>query len=125
MSITLGSVPLHDYSTPYHYTYDNLPLTALVANDNILKTAIDVLNAGPPNLPFSIAPPVSGVAYGNTLAYPISVVVSGGTVSAITFSRDNATYYTVGSTSGMILLSPGDYIKIVYTVVPTMVGIPR
>lgn len=76
-------------------------------------------------LPSGITPGASPYTYQNTLGYPADVIVSGGTVSAIAFSRDNATFYTIGPTSGMFALSPYDYLRVTYTVAPTMTFIPR
>jgi len=72
-----------------------------------------------------ITPPASTVAYQNTSGYPMDVVVAGGTVTAIAFSRDNVTYYSTGLITGVVSLSPNDYLKITYTVAPTVTGVPR
>jgi len=76
-------------------------------------------------LPIVITPPASTVAYQNTTGYPLQVLVAGGTISAITVSRDNANYYSAGVVAGSIELAPLDYIKLTYTVAPTtMTGFP-
>lgn len=79
---------------------------------------------------FTVAPSNIGVGaspfvYQNTTGYPCSVIVSGGTVTDISFSHDNVTYYTVGLLAGMIELSQNDYTKVTYTVAPTMTLVPR
>lgn len=76
-------------------------------------------------LPSNIAVGASPYTHQNTNTYPADVIVSGGTVSAIAFSRDNATFYTVGLTSGMFALSPYDFLRVTYTVAPTMTLVPR
>lgn len=53
-----------------------------------------------------------------------SLLVSGGTVSAIAFSRDGVTFYSTGQTAGMFPLNAQDQLRVTYTVVPTMVFIP-
>jgi hypothetical protein len=53
-----------------------------------------------------------------------SVIVNGGTVSAIAFSRDGVTFYTVGQTAGMFLLNAADQLRITYTVLPTVTFVP-
>jgi len=53
-----------------------------------------------------------------------SLIVSGGTVSQIAFSRDGSTYYSTGQTAGMFPMFSLDYIKITYTVIPTVVFAP-
>jgi len=54
-----------------------------------------------------------------------SLIVSGGTVSAVAFSRDGgSTYYTVGTVAGMFTVSASDLLKITYTVAPTVTFVP-
>lgn len=53
-----------------------------------------------------------------------SVIVSGGTVSAIAFSRDGLTFYSTGQISGMFLLNAQDRLRVTYTVLPTMTFVP-
>ena len=76
-------------------------------------------------LPSSITVGASPYTYQNTNTYPADVIVNGGTVSAIAFSRDNATFYTVGLTSGIFALSQYDFLRVTYTVAPTMTLVPR
>jgi hypothetical protein len=57
--------------------------------------------------------------------YNGALIVSGGTVSAIAYSRDNVTYYATGATAGMFPMSANDYIKITYTVAPTVIFAPQ
>lgn len=54
-----------------------------------------------------------------------SMIVSGGTVSLIEFSRDGSTFYDVGQTSGMFSLSAADLLRVTYAVAPDMVFVPR
>lgn len=53
-----------------------------------------------------------------------SVIVNGGTVSAIAFSRDGTTFYTTGQTAGMFTLNAGDQLRVTYTVLPTLTFVP-
>jgi hypothetical protein len=53
-----------------------------------------------------------------------SVIVSGGTVSAIEFSRDGTTFYNTGQTAGMFVLNARDSLRVTYTVLPTMTFVP-
>lgn len=53
-----------------------------------------------------------------------SVIVSGGTVSAIEFSRDGVTFYATGQTSGMFTLNAQDRLRVTYSVLPTMIFVP-
>lgn len=53
------------------------------------------------------------------------VVVSGGTVSAITLKRGAPAAISVGETSGIIPVSAGDIVSTTYSVLPTMSFVPR
>jgi hypothetical protein len=72
-----------------------------------------------------ITVPSSGVAYQNTTGYEMDVIVNGGTVTSISVSRDNVTYYTTGLLAGIVTLSANDYVKVVYSAAPTMTGLNR
>jgi hypothetical protein len=50
--------------------------------------------------------------------------VSGGTVSAIEFSRDGTTWYSTGTTSGFVQMDARDLLRITYTVLPTLKYFP-
>jgi hypothetical protein len=51
-----------------------------------------------------------------------SVVISGGSVSAVTLSRDGATFYAVAV--GQVTMKRGDSVKITYSSTPTVVLFP-
>jgi len=69
--------------------------------------------------------PSSGTAYRNLDQGGQTIVVSGGTVSAVQVSRDGSTYDTVASATGCsVHLAVGDYIKVTYSVAPTMAVYP-
>lgn len=53
-----------------------------------------------------------------------SVIVSGGTVSLIRFSRDGSTFYNVGATAGMFALNAADRLEVTYSVLPTLTFVP-
>lgn len=53
------------------------------------------------------------------------VIVQGGTVSAIEFSRDGVTFYDVGFTQGIVPLSSKDQLRVTYSVLPTMTFVPQ
>lgn len=63
--------------------------------------------------PYTYSAPVRG-----------SVIVNGGTVTVIAFSRDGVTFYTTGQTSGMFLLNAADQLRITYAVAPTVTFVP-
>jgi len=72
----------------------------------------------------TITPGASPYTYTNSDGFDEDVIVQGGTVSKIEFGR-GATFQDVGLTAGMYHLSPGDKLKVTYTVVPNMVKVPR
>lgn len=51
------------------------------------------------------------------------VIVTGGTVSAVNYSR-SGTFYTTGQTAGSFPVSMGDQLKIVFSVKPQVVFAP-
>ncbi len=53
-----------------------------------------------------------------------SMIVSGGTVSLIEFSRDGTTFYDMGQISGTFPLNASDQIRVTYSVTPDMTFIP-
>lgn len=68
----------------------------------------------------------SPYTYQNISDFDIDAAISGGTVSAVAFSRDGTTFTTVASASpAWIRLNPGDYVRVTYTVLPTLTLIPR
>jgi hypothetical protein len=54
----------------------------------------------------------SPYTYTNSNAYVEDVMVAGGTVTAIDFSRNGSTWYATGLIINTVTLSPGDKIKI-------------
>ena len=76
--------------------------------------------------PAAVTVSASPFVYKYNGANAASLIVSGGTVSAIALSRDlGTTYYSLGQTSGMFQISPGDWIQVTYTVAPTMTTVLR
>jgi hypothetical protein len=52
------------------------------------------------------------------------VIITGGTVSAIAFSRDGITYYNTGQTAGTFQMDAKDYLRITHTGAPTATVFP-
>ena len=75
--------------------------------------------------PSDITVTASPFTYQNTTAFNGDVIISGGTVSNIEFTRDNTTFYTTGLLMGVLRLSPSDRVRVTYTVAPTMTYVPR
>lgn len=67
---------------------------------------------------------LSGSPFTYTAAAKGSVIVSGGTVSLIQFTRNGTTLYNTGQTSGMFTLNAADRLIITYTVAPTVTYVP-
>lgn len=67
-----------------------------------------------------ITPTGSPFTYQNTSNYDAFVIVKGGTVSLIEFTRNNVAFFDVGVIAGMFYLGPSDRIRVTYTVAPTM-----
>ena len=57
----------------------------------------------------------------NTGYKPLRFVISGGTVSAITFSRDGTNFDSTSVVAGTFDVNPGDRLRITYTVAPTII----
>lgn len=95
----------------------------------LIETAPPVIPETPDNTiliqPSAITVGASPFNYQNPRLYPIDIIVQGGTVSLIEFSRNNTTWYDVGPTSGMFNLSKGDRLRVTYSVTPTLTLIPR
>ena len=53
------------------------------------------------------------------------VIVQGGTVTMIQFSRNGTTNYNTGITQGIVPLSAGDYVLMHYTATPNFTFVPQ
>lgn len=53
-----------------------------------------------------------------------SLIVQGGTVSQIAFTRDGVTTHNVGATSGMFPMNAADRIIVTYTIAPNITFVP-
>jgi len=52
------------------------------------------------------------------------LLVTGGNVSLVEFSRDAQVFDTMGMLMGQFFLNPGDWLRITYLVAPTVVYYP-
>lgn len=73
----------------------------------------------------------SPFTYTNAGVTPVQVFITGGDVTEVAYSRDEATFFVIGvvTTQGavtgqMVLLAPGDSVRVTYTAAPTMNLIP-
>lgn len=73
-------------------------------------------NSSPPVV--AITPGASPFTY--EAPAPGFVLLTGGTVSSVTWSRDGATFLATGMTAGFFPCEAGDMIVVTYTVAPTM-----
>jgi len=74
-----------------------------------------IAHTGPTFTPSVLASAFSGADYS----------ITGGTVSDISISHDGVNYYSTRVTSGLFHLSFPDFMRITYTVAPTIVKVPR
>ncbi len=75
--------------------------------------------------PANVAP-VTATASPMTYTAPVkgNLIVQGGTVSLVEFSRDGVTQYDTAQTQGMFPLNAADQLTITYAVAPTLTFIP-
>lgn len=52
------------------------------------------------------------------------VLISGGSVSSIEFSRNGSTFYPAGITEGFVQMDRNDYVRVTYAVAPSIVYFP-
>jgi hypothetical protein len=67
----------------------------------------------------------SPFTYINTSYLLVDLMISGGTVTNLEFSRDGLAFFNTGSYYGMFGLSPGDRLRVTYTSTPTITLVPR
>jgi hypothetical protein len=70
-------------------------------------------NITPTGSPFAYTAPANG-----------SLIINGGTVSAITLTRPGDTAVTLGQTGGLVSVQAGDVVTVTYSVAPTMTFLP-
>jgi len=64
---------------------------------------------------------LSPYTYQNITGEALKVMITGGTVSAVRYSRDGITFYTQATaTNTEVILQPLDYVRVTYSVIPTM-----
>lgn len=64
----------------------------------------------------------SPYTYQNTSGGRQQVLIDAGTLGAVAVSRDGTTFYGAGVMAGAFILNPNDYLRVTYTVAPTMVA---
>lgn len=76
----------------------------------------------PPSTETPVTPSASPFVY--TAPRGGFVIIAGGTVSAIAFSRTPGTFYSTGQTAGSFPVNSNDQLKITYTAAPNVVFVP-
>ena len=79
----------------------------------------------PPAAPTPITITASPFSYINTSNLLVDVMISGGGISKLEFSRDGVIFFNTGSYYGMFGLSPGDRLRATYVSPPTITLVPR
>lgn len=83
----------------------------------------DLWNRKPPSAESAVSVGTSPFTY--TAVRGGFVIVQGGTVSLVQFSRDGLTNHTTGATQGCFPLSQGDSLIVTYSVAPSMTFVPQ
>ena len=66
----------------------------------------------------------SPYVYQSPFGGDVRLLIAGGTGVTLQMSRDNVTYYSLGVAAGQITLSQGDFLKITYTIAPSVIAVP-
>lgn len=75
--------------------------------------------------PENVTEPTAGASpYTYSAARRGSLIVTGGTVSLIEFSRDGTNFFDVGQTSGMFALNAADVLRITHAGAPDLAFVP-
>lgn len=74
--------------------------------------------------PSALTPGASPWVYINPDPNPVALIVQGGTVTLLEFSRDGTTWYNLGTVAGMVYLAPSDRIRITHSAAPTVTKVP-
>ena len=93
-------------------------LTQAAADSSLLQAMappVEPIGDGAPP-PFAITVGASPFIY--QAPFRGTVIVQGGTISAIAFSRDHSTFYTYPT--GVVPVFTGDVVKVTYSGTPTM-----
>lgn len=90
---------------------------------HLTTTAYNAVTGAPTALVTTPAVGVSPATLTNSTGYRVLVVITGGTLTDVSFTRDNATFYSAG-TSRVLMLSLTDSVRITYAAAPTVAFIP-
>jgi hypothetical protein len=91
-----------------------------------LQQQLYLLNRNPTNTVAGQVVGASPYTYTNNGDFDVTALVTGGTVTAVEFSRDGTNFFTVSTaTNASVTLNPGDSVRITYGVLPTLTLVPR
>ena len=79
----------------------------------------------PPAEPTAVTITASPFTYINTSNLLVDIMISGGVISTLEFSRNGVTFFNTGSYYGMFGLSPGDRLRATYVTPPIITLVPR
>lgn len=82
-----------------------------------------LLNGQAIGVPSAVTPASSPYTY--KAAQGGTLIIQGGTVSMVSFSRDGVTNFNTGQTQGMFPISQGDLLIITYSAAPHLTFVPR
>ncbi len=94
-------------------------------NANASISSNSLISGTPPSNPSILTLTGSPFVYTNANVYVIDVIISGGGVTNLEFSRNGTVWYNLGDFRGMFQLSPSDKFRVSYTVSPIITLIPR
>lgn len=109
-------------NTTFTYTITSTTATSTTGSigcTNYFFTPVSVLNAT------QVAPTVGASPWSYTAPTYGSLVIQGGTVSAVTITRSGQSAVNIGVTAGMFYVQAGDVITITYSAAPTVIFIPH
>ncbi len=122
----MSGVPLRlpGYHTPLHIKEGETSPTGERELGQVWKTFFQGLSAlHSPNLqPRVITVGASPFVYQNKNSYPVLIIVGNGTTTGIDWSPDGITFYFINMRA--LLLTPGFFIRVGYTVTPDMFEVP-
>jgi hypothetical protein len=102
-------------------TFDQQIATGITNNSYWYRYFQDSDTGRPPTAEFVLTVPASPFIY--TAPRKGFLIVQGGTVSAIAFSR-SGTFYTTGQTTGTFPVGQGDQLKVTYSGKPNVIFVP-
>lgn len=105
--------------------YDDLTPPAVWLAPADIPPAVVLPVSGASIAPIAVTPGASPYTYTNATGYEADMVVQGGTVSKVEFTRNGTTFFDIGAVAGMVRLSQWDAVKVTYTVAPTMTLVLR